>query len=663
MLIQGADQHMRLSFRADVDYLRAIAVLSVVGFHYGIAGFNGGFIGVDIFFVISGFLISRLIWAGIETNTFSFIEFYDRRARRLLPALYTTLLITGIIAWFLAPPDEYRMFFESAISTLLFSSNIYFWTHTGYFDLPTIGKVLIHTWSLSVEEQFYFIFPLATWLWSRWFRDPASRLSLTLIIASTAGLCLLDELLIKGNGPAAFYLSPLRSWEFLIGSIALFVQRWSPIALMTRRIFALLGSAMMLMPMVLFQADTRFPGYHALVPCVGAALFIIAFNQPGDRPRLLFERAGLFVGKISYSLYLWHWPIFILGRAALPLEMAASPFSTIGLLLCSLLLAYLTYLTVETAPRAHARWRGVRVSGLIAGAAVILLAVGSFGMSANGFVGRFDQAQQRMLRYDGQKMEAIFHQRGCFIEPNDPVSDLNTADCLKFASDRQNVLLVGDSTAAHYYSALGDFLPPERYNLLQLTSGGCAPFIDIPQDVSKNCNQVNALLRDLLKDRRLSGVVLSANWSYYAQLGIFDAGLGATLSAAENAGIPTLLFGPSLEFPAPLATTLVKYELYHLPVGNMFKPTEAAFAADDRLRGLARSYQNIQFISVLKTVCDEDNCPLKADPETPIVWDSIHLTPEGSRYVVQKMKPALDSFFSKLAQPPISVGSKAPSLR
>jgi peptidoglycan/LPS O-acetylase OafA/YrhL len=641
---------MRLSFRADVDYLRAIAVLSVVGFHYGIAGFNGGFIGVDIFFVISGFLISRLIWAGIETNTFSFIAFYDRRARRLLPALYTVLLITGITAWFLAPPDDYRMFFASAVSTLLFSSNIYFWTHTGYFDLPTIGKVLIHTWSLSVEEQFYFIFPLATWLWSRCFRDPTSRLSLTLIIAGTAGLCLLDELLIKGNGPAAFYLSPLRSWEFLIGSIAFFLQRWSPVALIGRRICALLGSALMLMPVFLFQAETRFPGYHALVPCVGAALFIIAFNQPGDRPRLPLERAGLFFGKISYSLYLWHWPVFILGRAALPLETAGSPTGTIGLLLCSLLLAYLTYLTVETAPRARAAWRGVRVSGLIAGAAVILLAVGSFGMKANGFPGRFDQAQQRMLRYDAQKMEIIFHQRGCFIEPNDPFSDFKKADCLNFASDRQNILLVGDSTAAHYYSALREYLPPERYNLLQLTSGGCAPFIDMRQDASKNCKEVNAVLHDLLKDSRLSGVVLSANWSFYAQLGIFDDSLGATLSAAKEADVPILLFGPSLEFPAPLAASLVKYELYHLPVGNIFKPTAAALAADDRLRGLAPSYQNIQFISVLKTVCDQEDCPLKADPETPIVWDSIHLTPEGSKYVIQKMRPALDSFLSNLGQ-------------
>jgi peptidoglycan/LPS O-acetylase OafA/YrhL len=419
---------MRLSFRADVDYLRAIAVVSVVGFHYAIPGFNGGFVGVDIFFVISGYLISRLIWAGIEANTFSFLAFYERRARRLLPALYAVLPVTGVAAWFLAPPDDYRMFFGSAVSTLLFSSNIYFWLQTGYFDAPTIGKVLIHTWSLSVEEQFYFMFPLATWLWSRWFPNPASRLSLTLIIAGTAGLCVLNELLIKSHASAAFYLSPLRSWEFLIGSIAFFVHHWSPVAFISRCSLALIGAALMLIPVLLFQAGTRFPGFNALIPCVGAALFIVAFNQPGNRPRLPLENVGLFLGRISYSLYLWHWPVFVLGRAALPLETAGSPMSTAALLLCSLLLAHVSYLLFETPPRGRVEWRGIRVSGLIAGTSVILLAVGSFGIAANGYPGRFDQSQQRMLRYDLQTMDAIYHQRGGFLEPNEPFSKFKATE-------------------------------------------------------------------------------------------------------------------------------------------------------------------------------------------------------------------------------------------
>jgi peptidoglycan/LPS O-acetylase OafA/YrhL len=140
---------MQLQFRADIDYLRAIAVVSVIGFHYGIPGFGGGFIGVDIFFVISGYLISRLIWSGLHADSFSFWQFYDRRARRLLPALYVMIAITGVAAWFLAPPADYRTFFGSAVATLLFSSNIFFWFNSSYFELPTIGKVLIHTWSVE----------------------------------------------------------------------------------------------------------------------------------------------------------------------------------------------------------------------------------------------------------------------------------------------------------------------------------------------------------------------------------------------------------------------------------------------------------------------------------------------------------------------------------
>jgi hypothetical protein len=194
---------------------------------------------------------------------------------------------------------------------------------------------------------------------------------------------------------------------------------------------------------------------------------------------------------------------------------------------------------------------------------------------------------------------------------------------------------------------------------LQLTSAACAPFIGLLQDHSENCNRIIALLRDLPSDQRLSGVILSGNWSYYAQLGLFDTYLGATLSAAEKAGTPVLLFGPSLEFPVPLASTLVKHELDHLPVGNLFRPTATSLAADDHLRGLARSYGNVEFVSILQTVCHKEDCPLKADSETPLTWVAPHLTPEGAKYVIQKMRPALDSFLNRLDQSSLSAGRSA----
>jgi peptidoglycan/LPS O-acetylase OafA/YrhL len=656
----------RLEYRADIDYLRAIAVVSVIGFHYDLPGFGGGFVGVDIFFVISGYVISRLIWTGIQSEAFSFLRFYERRARRLLPALYMLIFVTGIVAWFLAPPNDYRMFFGSAISTLLFSSNVFFWLQTGYFDLPTIGKVLIHTWSLSVEEQFYFLFPLIMWLWSKLFRDPASRMSLVLVISGTVALCILDELWIKQSASAAFYFAPLRAWEFLIGGIVFFMRRWSPETRKTRLAIALIGTALVLLPVAVFKPETRFPGFHAAIPCLGTALYIIAFNKQQGRPRLPLEAVGVFFGRLSYSLYLWHWPVFVLGRAALPLEVVNSPLSTVALLLFSFTFAYLSYRTVETPARTRVQWKRVRVSGLIAGMAVILISVGAHGFFNSGYSGRFPQSQERLLRYSTQTLEPFYGIHSCFLEPDEPFSIYNFRECLTFSENKRNVLLAGDSTAAHYVPALREYLSLDSYNLLQLTSAACAPFVEVKQKNSKNCNDINQLLRVQITNKRLSAIILSANWRWYvealkqpAQEGSrqqgdpiftsqFDVYLGALLSAAQDAGVPVLLFGPSLEFPVPLATTLFNYELTHMPVGNAFAPVEEAFKADDQIRGLARSYRNVQFVSVLRTVCEDRLCPVKADPETPIVWDIIHLTPEGSKLVISKMKPQLDVFLSKI---------------
>ncbi|XUM21001.1 acyltransferase family protein [Bradyrhizobium oligotrophicum S58] len=460
-----------LEYRPDIDWLRAVAVISVIGFHYELPGFGGGFVGVDIFFVISGYVISRLIWTGIQSNSFSFIAFYERRARRLLPALYLMIVVTGIVAWFLAPPGDYRMFFGSAISTLLFSSNIFFWLQTGYFDLPTIGKVLIHTWSLSVEEQFYFLFPVVTWLWSRLFPDPTSKPSLGLAILGTVALCVLDELWIKQSPSTAFYIAPLRAWEFLIGSIAFFLHRWSPVRSVTRLALVAGGMVSMLLAVVTFRAETRFPGLHALIPCVGAAVYIVAFNQEEGRPGLPFSELGAFLGRLSYSLYLWHWPVFVLGRAALPLDVATSAAATAGLLLCSLLLAYLSYVIVERPARARTVWVGVRGSPVIAGIAAVLVAVGVHGVAHDGYADRFPQSQARMLRYDSRTMEPFYRAHSCFLQPDEPASAYDFDACLKPAANKRNILLAGDSLAAHYAWGLRSYLSSDAYHLLQLTSG------------------------------------------------------------------------------------------------------------------------------------------------------------------------------------------------
>jgi hypothetical protein len=234
-------------------------------------------------------------------------------------------------------------------------------------------------------------------------------------------------------------------------------------------------------------------------------------------------------------------------------------------------------------------------------------------------------------------------------------------------ADKINVLLMGDSTAAHLVPALRTYLDPQRYNLLQLTSAGCTPFIGFTQRVSQNCDQINATFATVLQERRVAAVILSGHWSLYLEAlepasreraasagsdSPFDVRLSATLSAAHNAGIPVLLLGPSLEFPAPLAPTLARLEQTHVPVGDHLRVIPWAYRADHRVRLLSAAFDNIQFVSVLDALCNNGDCPLKIDAETTIVWDTLHLTPEGATYVINRLGPELDHFLSKLHQEP-----------
>jgi hypothetical protein len=426
----------------------------------------------------------------------------------------------------------------------------------------------------------------------------------------------------------------------------------------------------MLIPVVAFTAETRFPGLHALVPCLGAALFIGAFNRDGDRPvPLPARRIGLFIGKISYSLYLWHWPVFLLGSAAMPLAWTGSPLATMALLAVALLLACLSYRFVEAPPRLKENWAGLRLSGLIASAAIALVAICAVGVTANGFPTRYDQAEQRLLRYSIANMGPYYREHSCFLEPQDSFARYDATSCMNFAAGKINILLFGDSTAAHLVGALRQYLDPARYNLMQLNAAACAPFIGTPQPSLQNCDQANAAFAGILNDRRLSAVILSGHWSSYAEPGAPDATasagtglstplalhLGATLKATRDAGIPVLLLGPALEFPAPLAATLLRQQLTHVPVGDSFKVIPSAWTADTRIKMLAALYGNVQFVSMLAALCANGDCPLKADAETPMLWDTLHLTPEGAAYVVDRLRPELDLFLRKLHQLPDQV--------
>jgi len=308
-----------MKYRPDVDGLRALAVIPVVFYHAKLPGFNGGFIGVDIFFVISGYLISRIIGDQIATRSFSILRFYERRIRRIFPALFFVLMPCAVASTLLFVPREYRDFSQSLIAATIFAANILFWKESGYFNAPAEQKPLLHTWSLSVEEQFYLVFPwLLILLWR--LKRP---FDLHLLVPLLLGSLFLSIWGVEYAPEAAFYFVHMRAWELLLGASLGLRLVTLPSSNSVRNVASIAGLLMILTAVHLYSPSIPFPGAYALLPCMGAAL-IIWSGESGDAKtdsswikNILSTSPFVTIGLVSYSLYLWHWPILVFAKSYL----------------------------------------------------------------------------------------------------------------------------------------------------------------------------------------------------------------------------------------------------------------------------------------------------------------------------------------------------------
>ncbi len=345
-------------YRPEVDGLRAVAVLIVVFYHAGL-GFSGGFIGVDVFFVISGYLITSLILKDAQRGTFTLSNFWQRRIRRIMPAAVVLVVFTLVVGWFILLPEDFVGLGNSALSQTFFAANIYFWRTLDYFAVAAEEKPLLHTWSLAVEEQFYVLFPFLLLVLFRFrpLRTKAALLSIFLLgTAASFGVSVWSLV----EAPlASFYLLPSRAWELLLGSVVALAPRPGDIGgrpwMLDTTAWA--GLAAILVPSWLFTSETPFPGMAALSPVLGTAVFIWATNAPdpggwrSSARRILAVRPVVFIGLISYSFYLWHWPLLAFARYVNITEPAL--LVRVGLVLASLVLATLSWRFVETPFRHH----------------------------------------------------------------------------------------------------------------------------------------------------------------------------------------------------------------------------------------------------------------------------------------------------------------------
>lgn len=623
-----------LAYRADIDVLRAIAVLAVVAFHWHVKSFSGGFVGVDVFFVVSGFLITGIISRQMELGSFTFTGFFERRIKRIWPALYAMIFVTAFAVWFILLPSQVDGFTRSILAVLAFGSNILFWQETGYFDAPALSKPLLHTWSLAVEEQFYLGFPILLRLfWGRPGFNTSTRAIklLTLVAALSFGLSVLQ---VDIAPSAAFFLAPGRAWEFLLGAILAvgkmprLHQRW-----MTSSILAL-GLVMLFAAILGFGSTTRFPGYAALLPCLGAALCIWANTErkPGGLEQAAI-RPLVFFGRISYSLYIWHWPIWVLAQSWYEPNGDFSGRSKLVMFAVVSLVSYISYRFIEQPVRRSRTITGRRLFAYGAMASGLLVLIGITGVIHRDGTGPSTLRAEALARY---------RINVCFIEHTQDIGDLNVGDCLRNKQGARNVLLIGDSFAAHYYPGLSKIAGEFNLNISQANSSSCLPFPEVPQTSLPNCDALNKLVNDWMRANRPDFIIMSGNWWAATQGLGYDRFKGALRVAVESAAsvAPVILLGPSIQYGEPLPDLLARSPYIWRPVRVVL----GVFDLDRKMSQDFSDLKNVTFVSVTAATCPNNVCPSTVDG-VPMEWDAAHLTSVGSERVVEAIKPYLSRVF------------------
>jgi len=656
--------HRAIKYRPDIDGLRAIAVTSVVAYHAGFSWIKGGFVGVDIFFVISGYLIGSLVYKEIRGRSFRIAKFYERRAKRILPALSGVLVFSYIAAFLLLSPLEMRRFSETALATITSSSNIYFWLHTGgYFSPDTALSPLLMTWSLGVEEQFYILFPILMLILCK---APRRLQFLAIGFLATLSLAACIWGTLHSNPGVAFYMLHTRAWELAAGVLLAMFEANRPHAASSLPPFAahalsVLGLA--LMSLAIFALDDKipFPGYAALLPVSGAVLIIAA--QKGAVNRLLSWRPVVFVGLVSYSWYLWHWPMLSFARITSVAGISVRVGALIGLL--SFGCAVISYKFVEqpfrksktATPRLLLRY-GALILALMLPATIFRL--------TNGLPQRNRAAQRLDIASQSLNLD------NCMV--GGPTIPPQKAPCNPGGQGRA-VALIGDSHADMLAPALRTITQRSGYRLLELTKSNCPPLDGVAPLRSNDralenvCLQFNhEVLNYINGDPNIEVVVLA--WSWYhgnfheandqssltaardsrsdsiARINeLYERGLEGELGQLEQAGksiylvqdIPRFLFDPPrlmlAEVIRPryaLAGILTRHPMRY-PAGVAPSATAPEFQeAGALVSRIAAAHPKVHLVDLPGALCSVDGCRFSEGDEM-LFMDSNHLTPFGAQ--------------------------------
>ena len=620
-------------FRSDIQGLRALAVVPVVLFHAFPETLPGGFVGVDIFFVISGYLITRILHEELREDRFSIAGFYVRRVKRLFPALYLMLAVSMLLGLVMLPPDELRELARTCLATIGFVANFLFHDLSGYFDGQSELKPLLHTWSLAVEEQFYLVFPLALLgayrLRPRW---------LPAMLWAAAGLSLAWSVYQLGQEPSkAFYYPWPRAFELLIGAIVA-VRAIPGISNdSVRNGLSLLGLILIVGSLWLLSEKQPFPGFAALPPCIGAALILAAGeDRPSLGGRMIGVRPLVLIGSLSYSLYLWHWPALAFGRYMVLRPL--TPAEAAAAVVVAVALAWASWRYVELPVL---RWRAPHRPVLIAGAATMAAgaAAAAFVVMTHGLPQRLDPLGRSMV---AASRDSSGFRAACHSGEHDVIA-YHSLCAFGDKSVTPSVAVWGDSFGAELVVAMGERMATEKRSVLQITASGCPPALGYTAPQRPACQAYNAARLDELRDDpRIREIVLVVNYLGFMddtpvqQTSLLD-GVERSAMALHAAGkqVKLVYTIPRMPFVAPTALAMERLRGLD-PAG--FGQDRADFDRRDamvtaRLDRIVRETGAGRIVPAQR-LCTDRLCPAYLPGPGVLYFDHAHLSIAGARYLL-----------------------------
>lgn len=639
-----------LPYRPDIDGLRSVAVLSVVVFHAWPGWLPGGFVGVDIFFVISGFLITSIIQKEVSEGIFTLGRFYARRVRRIFPALFIVLATSILFGWFVLLSGEFKQLGKHTAAGAGFISNIVFWGEAGYFDNAAESKPLLHLWSLGIEEQFYIVWPLLIWL--LWLRQRTLKGA---VIGLTLGSALTCVMAVGDSPEFAFFMPITRFWELTAGGIAAYgVRRFGPLQDGLGAAASLLGSALIVVALVAINSQLVYPGWWTLLPVAGALYILAASPSSAINRMILSARPMVWTGLISYPLYLWHWPL--LSFASIIWGVKVPYLAKISLLCAGTLLSIATYRYVERPIRRSKNVRGtvgLLVAGMgIVGAAGVLIAAGAISQRINPGQADIYLAALNDTAFPGPMFVPYRFEHVKFQKVTGHTESLT--------------VFIGDSLIEQYgprIEALAANSELAIGSAIFATGGGCVPIPDVvalPIFRFPSCRKRIEAAFSLARHSDVTSVVIGAGWYDYfsphqRNLEFYD-GLGHRFTFPDRQAVDGAYGALEVQMSALIQAGKRVYLILPPPMGTLFDPRsmytgsrfdtirpaasgglfkieeyEAANAAPlKRLRAIANRTGAI-VIDPAETLCVDGVCPVVDAQGHPISTDGVHLRPQFVR--------------------------------